>query len=91
MLIVQTKTFYGRSKNLVEIQTWIGVCVYVLAATAKKQLRLDDVRLYSVLQMLIVALSKNYLYIKSLLLFNTHKLVKLCMSNGNYLNINWIW
>jgi hypothetical protein len=50
------KAFYGTSENAVKTQIWIAVSVYVLVAIVKKQLRLDDVSLYTILQILSVTL-----------------------------------
>jgi hypothetical protein len=40
----------------VKTQIWIAVSVYVLIAIVKKKLRLDDVSLYTILQILSVTL-----------------------------------
>jgi hypothetical protein len=53
---LRIKAFYGTSENAVKTQIWIAVSVYVLAAIVKKQLRLDDVSLYTILQILSVTL-----------------------------------
>lgn len=51
--------FYGTSDNAVKTQIWISVCVYVLVAIIKKQLR-SQRSLYSILQVLSVnAFSKE--------------------------------
>jgi len=53
------KHFYGTSDNAVKTQIWISVCVYVLVAIIKKQLR-SQRSLYSILQVLSVnAFSKE--------------------------------
>jgi hypothetical protein len=38
---LRIKAFYGTSVNAVKTQVWIAVCVYVLVAIAKKELKLD--------------------------------------------------
>ncbi|MDH7502114.1 MAG: transposase, partial [Verrucomicrobiota bacterium] len=38
---LRIKHFFGTSPNAVKTQVWIAVCVYVLAAIVRKQLRLD--------------------------------------------------
>ena len=53
---LRIKAFYGTSENAVKTQIWIAVSVYVLVAIVKKQLRLDDVSLYTILQILSVTL-----------------------------------
>jgi len=53
---LRIKAFYGTSKNAVKTQIWIAVSVYVLVAIVKKQMRLDDLSLYTILQILSVTL-----------------------------------
>jgi hypothetical protein len=53
---LRIKAFYGTSENAVKTQIWIAVSSYVLVAIVKKQLRLDDVSLYTILQILSVTL-----------------------------------
>jgi hypothetical protein len=53
---LRIKAFYGTSENAVKTQIWIAVSVYVLVAIVKKQLRLDDVSLSTILQILSVTL-----------------------------------
>ena len=53
---LRIKAFYGTSQNAVKTQIWIAVSVYVLVAIVKKQLRLDDLSLYKILQILSVTL-----------------------------------
>lgn len=50
---LRLKHFYGTSDNAVKTQIGIAVCVYVLVAIVKKQLRCDK-SLYSILQILSV-------------------------------------
>ena len=50
---LRIKHFYGTSDNAVKTQVWISVCVYVLVAIVKKQLR-SNKSLYSILQILSV-------------------------------------
>ncbi len=50
---LRIKTFYGTSDNAVKTQIWIAVCVYVLVAIVKKELRLEP-SLYEILQILSV-------------------------------------
>jgi transposase len=38
---LRIKTFYGTSENAVKTQVWVAICVYVLVAILKKELRLD--------------------------------------------------
>jgi len=53
---LRIKAFYGTSKNAVKTQIWIAISVYVLVAIVKKQLRLHDLSLYTILQILSVTL-----------------------------------
>jgi IS4 transposase len=53
------KAFYGTGENAVKTQIWIAVSVYGLVAIVKKQLRLDDVSLYTMLQILSITLFKK--------------------------------
>jgi len=53
---LRIKAFYGTSENAVKTQIWIAVSVYVLVAIVKKQMRLHDLSLYTILQILSVTL-----------------------------------
>jgi hypothetical protein len=53
---LRIKAFYGTSENAVKTQIWIAISVYVLVAIAKKRMRLDDLGLYTILQILSVTL-----------------------------------
>jgi IS4 transposase len=50
---LRIKHFYGNSDNAVKTQIWIAVCVYVLVAILKKQLK-SDLSLNTILQILSV-------------------------------------
>jgi len=50
---LRIKHFYGTSDNAVKTQIWISVCVYVLVAIVKKEIK-SDRSLYSILQVLSV-------------------------------------
>jgi hypothetical protein len=52
---LRIKAFYGTSPNAVQIQIWIAVCVYVLVAIVKKELRLEG-SMYQILQILSISL-----------------------------------
>jgi hypothetical protein len=56
---LRIKAFYGTSENAVKTQIWIAISVYVLVAIVKKQMRLDDLSLYTILQILSVTLFKK--------------------------------
>jgi hypothetical protein len=58
---LRIKAFYGTSENAIKTQIWIAVSIYVLGAMVKKQLRLDDVSLYTILQILSVTLFEKEL------------------------------
>ncbi len=51
---LRIKHFYGLSDNAVKTQIWISICVYVLVAIVKKQVRSQHIGLYSILQILSV-------------------------------------
>jgi hypothetical protein len=53
---LRIKSFYGTSENAVKTQIWIAVSVYVLVAIVKKQLKLANLSLYTILQILSVTL-----------------------------------
>lgn len=52
---LRIKAFYGTSPNAVRTQIWIAVCIYVLVAIIKKELKLE-LSLYTILQILSVTL-----------------------------------
>ena len=59
---LRIKHFYGTTDNAVKTQVWISVCVYVVVAIVKQQLR-SNKSLYSILQILSVnAFEKEPLY-----------------------------
>ena len=53
---LRIKVFFGTSENAVKTQIWIVISVYVLVAILKKRLHLDDLSLYTILQILSVSL-----------------------------------
>ena len=63
---LRIKAFYGTSENAVKTQVWIAVSVYVLVAIVKKRLRLEDMSLYTILQILSVTLFEKELLLQSL-------------------------
>ena len=50
---LRIKHFFGTSENAVKTQVWIAVCVYVLVAIVRKELKLD-LSLSQILQILSV-------------------------------------
>ncbi|MDD5262783.1 MAG: IS4 family transposase [Methylacidiphilales bacterium] len=73
------KRFLGNSLNAVKTQIWIAVCVYVLVAIVKKQLKID-LSLHSILQILSLnAFQQEPLY--ELLMKNYHKFEPIYDSN----------
>lgn len=52
---LRIKAFYGTSDNAVKTQVWIAICVYVLVAIVKKELRIER-SLYEILQVLSLTL-----------------------------------
>jgi len=53
---LRIKAFFGTSENAVKTQIWIVISVYVLVAILKKRLHLNDLSLYTILQVLSVSL-----------------------------------
>ena len=51
---LRIKAFFGTSANAVKTQIWIAICVYLLVAITKKQLKLEQ-SLYTILQILSVS------------------------------------
>ena len=50
---LRIKVFYGRSENAVRTQLWVGLCVYALVATVRKQVK-SEASLFEILQLLSV-------------------------------------
>jgi hypothetical protein len=71
---LRIKSFYGTSENAVKTQIWIAVSVYVLVAIVKKRLRLNDMSLYTILQILSVTLFEKTTILQLLTepLYNIH-------------------
>ena len=72
---LRIKSFYGTSENAVKTQIWIAVSVYVLVAIVKKKMKLDDLSLYTILQILSVTLFEktSLLEVVSTSQYNTYK------------------
>lgn len=51
---LKIKSFWGQSENAVKTQIWIAISTYLLAAIAKKELRIER-NLYEILQILSVS------------------------------------
>jgi hypothetical protein len=77
---LRIKSFYGTSVNAVKTQIWIAISVYVLIAIMKKRLQLDNLSLYTILQILSVTLfQKEPIY--QLLTATHYRLDNLCPPN----------
>lgn len=50
------KSFYGTSANAVKTQLWIAISTYVLVAIVKKELKCEQLSLYTILQILSISL-----------------------------------
>jgi len=61
---LRIKAFFGTSENAVKSQVWIAVSSYVLVAIVKKRLRLNDISLYTILQILRVTLFEKTLLLQ---------------------------
>jgi transposase len=81
---LRIKTFYGTSENAVKTQIWIAVSVYVLVAIVKKRMRLDDLSLYTILQILSVTLFEKTPLIQ---LLNDSKYTRIHQPSDNQLNL----
>lgn len=66
---LRLKSFYGTSINAVKSQIWVGLCIYLLVAIAKKWLRIQC-SLYTFLQILEVNLFEK----KSIILLTSEAL-----------------
>jgi len=55
---LRIKAFFGTSVNAVKTQVWIAVCVYVLVAIVKKELKIER-SLGEILQILSISLFEN--------------------------------
>jgi hypothetical protein len=53
---LRIKSFYGVTENAVHVQLWTAVCTYVLVIIARKRLRLTNLSLYTVLQILSISI-----------------------------------
>ena len=72
---LRIKSFYGTSENAVKTQIWIAISVYVLVAIVKKHLRLDNMSLYTILQILSVTLFEKTQLLQLLTESNYNKVV----------------
>jgi hypothetical protein len=81
---LRIKSFYGTSENAVKTQIWIAISVYVLVAIAKKRMRLDDLSLYTILQILSVTLFEKESLIQVL---NTTEYNNMTQTCSNQLNL----
>jgi transposase len=76
---LRIKAFYGTTPNAVQTQIWIAVCVYVLVAIVKKELRLEY-SLYQILQILSISLFEK-VPIQQALTSNISQNEKTCRPN----------
>ena len=61
---MQNKLYHMGMRGAVKSQIWIAVSAYVLVAIVKKRLRLNDVSLYTILQILSVTLFEKTLLLQ---------------------------
>lgn len=52
---LRIKSFFGTTRNAVFTQIWIAICVYLLVAIMKKEMKLEQ-QLYTILQILSISL-----------------------------------
>jgi hypothetical protein len=76
---LRIKAFYGTSDNAVKTQIWIAICVYVLVALVKKELKIER-SLSEILQILSVSLFENMPILQA---FSQHSIT---MENGEIHN-----
>jgi IS4 transposase len=76
---LRIKAFYGTSDNVVKTQIWIAICVYVLVALVKKELKIER-SLSEILQILSVSLFENMPILQA---FSQHSIT---MENGEIHN-----
>jgi hypothetical protein len=69
---LRIKAFYGTSENAVKTQVWIAICVYVLVAIVKKELKLDR-SLHEIMQVLSLNLFEKTPLFTALTLKNDPK------------------
>ena len=81
---LRIKAFYGTSQNAVKTQIWIAISTYVLVAIVKKHLRLTDLSLYTILQILSVSLFEK---VPLLQLLNVPKYTSNVQPCHNQLNL----
>lgn len=81
---LRIKAFYGTSENSVKTQIWIAISVYVLVAIIKKRMRLNDLSLYTILQILSVTLFEKVPLIQ---LFNDSKYIRINQQSDNQLKL----
>ena len=72
---LRIKSFYGTNENAVKTQIWIAISVYLLVAIVKKHLRLDNMSLYTILQILSVTLFEKTQLLQMLTESNYNKVV----------------
>ena len=72
---LRIKSFYGTSENAVKTQIWIAISVNVLVAIVKKHLKLDNMSLYTILQVLSVTLFEKTQLLQMLTESNYNKVV----------------
>ena len=62
---LRIKSFYGTSPNAVKTQVWIAICIYVLVAIIRKELKVEH-SLHEILQILSVSLFEKTPIIEAL-------------------------
>ena len=62
---LRIKSFYGTSPNAVKTQVWIAICIYVLVAIIRKELKVE-LSLHEILQILSVSLFEKTPIIEAL-------------------------
>jgi hypothetical protein len=81
---LRIKSFYGTSENAVKTQIWIAISVYVLVAIVKKRMRLENLSIYTILQILSVTLFEKTSLIQ---LVNDSKCINIMQQSDNQLKL----
>jgi transposase len=70
---LRIKKFYGNSENAVKTQIWIAVAIYVMVAIVKKHHRLEEMSLYTILQICSVSVFEKTPISKAFAKLNSKK------------------
>lgn len=80
---LRIKSFFGTSRNAVFTQVWIAICVYLIVAIMKKEMKLQQ-SLYTILQILSISVFEKTPLQQA---FQETDYRKMSLENPNQLNI----